>query len=54
MNRYLKRNRIQKIKHNLTVFTLSVVVGLTGCMLAYAYSTQALHNMQKQNKYLVR
>jgi hypothetical protein len=51
MNRYLKRNRIQRIKHSLSVFALSVAVGLTGCMWAYAYSSQVI---QKQNKYLVR
>jgi hypothetical protein len=54
MNRYLKRNRIQKIKHDLASIALLVAVGITGCMWAYAYSSQALHNMQKQNKYLVR
>jgi hypothetical protein len=53
MNRYLKRKRIQRIKHSLGVFALSVAVGLTGCMFAYAFSSQALHNMQKANKYLV-
>jgi hypothetical protein len=54
MSRYLKRNRIQKIKHDLASIALLVVVGLTGSMFAYAFSTQALHNMQNANKYLVR
>ena len=50
MARYNKRKSIQKIKHTVGMFTLSVVVGITGCMWAYAYSSQV---MQKQNKYLV-
>lgn len=47
MTKYNKRKRTQKIKNALGVAVLSVLVGFTGCIWAYAYSSQII---QKQSK----